>query len=219
MAAAKTSLIVAFLASISSVVLGGLASYGLSRSAFRGRDLLLAQFIAPMIVPTIITAIALFFVFSQVGLLGTYTGLILAHTIVVVPFVVLIVFPVFDSFDRRLELAARSLGASWMTTTFQVFLPNVFPSIVGAWFFAFIMSFDELLVALFISGRYFTLPKKIYNELILQINPVITAISTILVVFTALVMLLVAWLMSRGETKEKGIGGFLGTEEGRSEMD
>lgn len=209
--ATQTSFLVAFFASLSAIILGGLAAYGLSRWQFRGRNVLLAQFIAPMIIPTIISAVAMYMVFAKVGLLGSIIGLVLGHIVVTVPFVVLILFPVFENFDIRLELAARSLGASKVTTFFRIFLPNVLPSVLGAWFFAFMISFDELVVSLFLSGRNLTLPKKIYNELILQINPVITAISTLLIGFTAIVLLIIAWLMNQGESQSKGLEGLFRT--------
>lgn len=204
-AAAQTSILIAFSSSIFGLVLGVLATYGLAKGIFPGRNLLLAQFAAPMIVPTIITAVALYINYAQIGLLGKLPGLIMAHTIIVVPYVVLILFPIFESFDKRLELAARSLGASWFTAFRRVILPNLIPSIAGAWFFAFIMSFDELIVTIFLSGEYMTIPKKMFNELVLQINPTITAISTILIAFTALVMTIISLLMRQRTTNGKTI--------------
>ena len=112
MAAGRTSALVALSAHFSALLLGGLAAYGLARSRFRGRGVVLANFVAPMIVPSIITAVALYIAFAKIGLLGTFAGLVIGHTLLGVPFVVLFVMPAVESFDLRVEQVARSLGAT-----------------------------------------------------------------------------------------------------------
>lgn len=197
MAAMKTSIIVSISASAVAVLLGCLATYGLTKYVTKNRDIILLQFLSPMIVPSIIIAVALYIAFAYIGILGTLTGLIIAHTLLVTPFVITVLYPVFDSFDEKLELAARSLGATWITTFMKVVLPNLAPSMAGAWFFAFIISFDELVVTLFLSGGYMTVPKKMYNELLMHVDPTITAVSTILISATAILMVIIGLLIKR----------------------
>lgn len=199
--ATKTSFTVSISASFIALVLGGLAAYGLAKSNFRGKSFILGNFIAPMIIPTIITGVALYMAFAQIGILGSLAGLILGHVLLIVPYIVLITLPSFESFDKRIELAARSLGASWFTVTRQIIIPIILPSILASWLFAFISSFDELIVTIFLAGGYNTLPKKMFNELVLQINPTITAISTLLILFTAIFMLIVAFVMKRASKR------------------
>lgn len=199
--AAWNSIIIGVTASILALIIGGLATYGLSKTKFKGKDLLIANFIAPMIIPTIITGVALYFVFAKLGILGTIPGLIIAHTIIVIPYVVLITLPSFEAFDKNLELAAQSLGASRFKVISKIVVPLILPSFLASWLFAFIISFDEIIVTIFLSGKHYTLPKKMYNELVLQINPTITAISTILIAFTALFMLIVFIIIRRAAKK------------------
>src|SRR5690606_23150170 len=127
--AVKTSLAVGLTSSLAALVLGGLAAYGLARGQFRGRASMLANFLAPMIVPPIVTAVALYMAFSRLGLRGTFVGLSLGHTIIVAPYVVLLATVAFQSFDHRLELMARSLGANWVTAFRTVVLPILAPNL------------------------------------------------------------------------------------------
>ncbi len=200
MEAMGTSASVALLASTAALVLGGLAAYGLNRGRFRGRAVAEANFMAPLIVPTIIVAVALYIALARVGLLGSYTGLVLAHTLLAVPFVVMVMGVAIRTFDIRIEQVAWSLGASWATTCRRVLLPNLAPSVFAAWIFALIASFDEVIVTSFIAGTYETIPKRMFNELILEINPTITAVATLLIVFTTLALGAVALLLRRGDT-------------------
>jgi putative spermidine/putrescine transport system permease protein len=195
--AAGTSALVALASSVAAMVLGSVAAYGLVRGAFRGRALLEGNFIAPLILPPVITAVALYIFFARIGLLGTIPGLIIAHTILTAPYVVLLMSVAIRQFDVRIEQVAYSLGASWLRTFRSVLLPNLLPSMLAAWIFAFIISFDEVIVTLFLAGAYDTVPKRMFNELILQVNPTITAIATLLIALSVVTMGLVAWLMQR----------------------
>lgn len=197
MEAMWTSASLALVASTAALLLGGLAAYGLTRGRFRGRAVAEANFLAPLIVPTIIVAVALYIALARVGLLGSYAGLVIAHTLLAVPFVVLVMGVAIRSFDVRIEQVAWSLGASWPTTCCRVLLPNLAPSLFAAWVFAFIASFDEVIVTSFIAGTYETIPKRMFNELILEINPTITAVATLLVAFTVVALGTVALLMRR----------------------
>lgn len=158
---------------------------------------------APLIVPTIITAIALYLGLAKVGLLGTFVGLIVAHTILNVPLVIMVLGVAIREFDTRIEQVAWSLGASWTYTMRKVVLPNLAPSVFAAWIFAFIGSFDEVVVTSFIAGKVETVPKKMFNELILEVNPTITAVATLLIAFTVLALAAVALILGRtGKLKQ-----------------
>jgi putative spermidine/putrescine transport system permease protein len=195
--AAQNSLIVALAASVAALALGSVAAYGLVRGRFRGRAVLEGNFILPLILPPVITAVALYIFFARLGLLGTLPGLIIAHTILTVPYVVLLMSVAIRQFDVRIEQVAYSLGASWFRMLRSVLLPNLLPSVLAAWIFAFIISFDEVIVTLFLAGAYDTIPKRMFNELILQVNPTITAIATLLIALSVVTIGIVAWLMRR----------------------
>lgn len=182
--ALRTSFIVALSSSILSLILGMFAAYGLTRSRFKGKKIILANMMAPMIIPQIITAVGLYLFFAKIGLVGTIPGLIIGHTILSAPFVILIMMLGISSVDVRVEQASRSLGATWLTSFTRVILPNIIPSVLSSWFFAFIVSFDELIVTIFLSGPHVTAPKKMFDDLMIQINPVITVVSTLLIIFT-----------------------------------
>jgi ABC-type spermidine/putrescine transport system permease subunit II len=204
--AAGNSALVAFASSASSLALGSIAAYGLVRGTFRGRAILEGNFVAPLILPPVITAVALYIFFARIGLLGTLPGLIVAHTVLTVPYVVLLMSVAIRSFDVRIEQVAYSLGASWLRMFRSVLLPNLWPSVLAAWIFAFIISFDEVIVTLFLAGAYDTIPKRMFNELILQVNPTITAIATLLIALSVITIGLVAWLMQRAGVLGRTLG-------------
>jgi ABC-type spermidine/putrescine transport system permease subunit II len=195
--AAYGSILLASVSSVLALLLGSAAAYGLVRGHFRGRGLLEANFMAPMIIPAVVVAVALYLVFARLRLLGSFGGLVVGHTVLSVPFVVLILSVAIRSFDIRIEQVAFSLGASWPTMFVRVLLPNLLPSVLAAWLFAFTVSFDEVIVTVFLSGTYDTIPKRMFNELILQINPTITAIATLLIAFNTLSVAAVAYLVGR----------------------
>jgi putative spermidine/putrescine transport system permease protein len=196
--AAKNSIIVAIASSTLAVILGSAAAYGLVRATFRGTRVLEANFLMPLIVPQVITALALYIYLAKFGLLGTLPGMIIGHTVLGLPYVVLLMSVAIRSFDVRIEQAALSLGASWQLMFWRVLVPNLIPSMLAAWIFAFIISFDEVIITVFLSGAYDTIPKKMFNELVLRVNPTITAIATLLITFTVITMGLIAWLAKRG---------------------
>jgi ABC-type spermidine/putrescine transport system permease subunit II len=197
MEAMSISLIIAAVSSFAALLLGGLAAYGLRRGRFGGRDWAEANFMGPLIVPTIIVAIALYLGFAKIGLLGSFIGLIVAHTILHVPVVMMVLGVAIREFDQRIEQVAWSLGASWSYTARRVLLPNLWPSVFAAWIFAFIGSFDEVVVTSFIAGKYETVPKRMFNELVLEVNPTITAVATLLIAFTVLALAAVALILRR----------------------
>ena len=145
--------------------------------------------LSPLIVPVIVVAIGIYYAFSRYGLVGSPIGLVLAHTCLAVPFVVTSVSASLAGIDPRLEQAALSLGATPGGTFFQVTLPLIRPGVLVGALFAFITSFDELVVALFLSGSgAVTLPRRMWDDLRFQIDPTIAAVSTLTIVLTVLLM-------------------------------
>jgi ABC-type spermidine/putrescine transport system permease subunit II len=192
--ATENSLIVASSSSLLALALGTLAAYGLVRGRLVGRAALEANFVAPLVVPPVILAVALYIAFAQVGLLGTYAGLVIAHTLHSVPYVILVMSVAVASFDERIEQVARSLGARERTVILRVLLPNLVPSVFAAWVLAFIVSFDEVILTLFLFGNNYTIPKQMFVRLELQIDPTITAIATMLIAFSMLTLAVVVLL-------------------------
>lgn len=183
--AMQTSLVLACLSSTFGLVLGSLAAYGLRRRKMWFKGLIESNFMAPIVLPTIITAVAMYITFGRVGLLGSFFGLVAAHTLLIVPYVIAVMSVAIRSFDLRLEQIAWTMGASWLTTIRRVVIPLLMPNLAAAWIFAFVGSFDEVVVTSFIAGTYDTIPKRMFNELILEISPTITAVATLLIGFTA----------------------------------
>lgn len=195
--ALHTSLGLAALSSTLALVLGGFAAYGITRGRFVGKDVLQSNFISPLIIPSVVVAVALYFALARIGLLGSFAGLLLGHTLLGLPYVVLIMSVAIRGFDIRIEQVAFTLGASWFTMFRRVLVPNLLPSTAAAWIFAFVTSFDEVVITTFIAGTHETVPKRMFNELVLQVNPSITAIATMLIVGSVSLMAIAAWLSRR----------------------
>lgn len=174
---------------ILATVLGTIASFGLVRGNFPGKNLLNAFIASPMIVPIIIISIAIYSVFSQFKLIGSVFGLVLAHTVLAIPFVVSNVSAVLRTFDISLEHASINLGASKLTTFFRVVLPNIKSGVISGALFAFIISFDELVVTMFIAGVNHTLPTKMFSDIRTEIDPTIAAISTLIIILSIIILL------------------------------
>ena len=147
--------------------------------------------LAPIIVPTIILSVALYGVFAKLKLIGAWYGLVLAHTVLALPFVVLVMAAGLRDFDRSLEQAAAGLGASRWRTLSRVTLPLLRPSLVSAGLLAFISSFDEVVVALFLAGANMTLPKKMFDNILMEIDPTIASVSVIQILLVSIVMVLI----------------------------
>jgi putative spermidine/putrescine transport system permease protein len=183
-----TSCKVALATSAVATTLGTMAAFGLVRGRFRGKAVLSALLIAPRFVPVIITALAFYALLATLGLIGTTSGLILAHVVLACPYVIIIVSATLRGFDRTLEQASRSLGASPFRTVLHITLPIIRPGIVSAALVAFVISFDEIVVAIFIAGtRTVTLPKRMWDSLVFEMEPTLPAISTLIVLATLLV--------------------------------
>jgi putative spermidine/putrescine transport system permease protein len=170
---------------IVSLLLGFAAAYGLHRTDFRGRGTLTIFLMSPMFMPHIAVALAMYLYFSRLGLVGTTFGLVVAHTVVTVPFVMVTAFAGLRYVDRNLELAAETMGAGRLRVVWKVVLPLVMPSIVTAGLFAFLLSFDEVVISYFISSvQSETLPVKMYSSIHWEISPVLAAISSLLTILS-----------------------------------
>ena len=198
--AVKLSVILAVSTTILATFLGTLAALGLSRANIPGRAAIMAVLISPMIVPVIISAIGLFFFYAFTGLNGTLVGIILAHTALATPFVVITVTATLMSFDRTLMRAGASLGAPPHTVFFKVVMPLILPGVISGALFAFVTSFDEVIVILFIGGpEQRTLPRQMFSGIREQISPTITAAASVLIVFSTILLITVELLRRRGE--------------------
>jgi putative spermidine/putrescine transport system permease protein len=183
-----------------ATVLGTAASLALVRGRFRGRDAINSFLVSPLIIPTIIVAIGVYFFYARLQIIGSPFALALAHTALAIPFVVVNVSATLYGFDERLEFAAMNLGANRWQTFQKVTLPIIRPGVFAGALFAFITSFDELIVALFVSGTgAVTLPRKMWDALRLEIDPTIAAISSILIAVSILIFVSAELLRQRGE--------------------
>ena len=198
--AVQNSIIIAFFATLVSTTLGTIAALGLSRPNIPFKTLLMSVLISPMIVPLIISAAGMFFFYSRVGLQGTYVGVILAHAALGTPFVVITVTATLVGFDNSLIRASASLGASPPTTFFKVIVPLILPGVISGALFAFITSFDEVVVVLFVgSFKQRTIPWQMFSGIREHISPTILAVATILVMFSIALLITVELLRRRGE--------------------
>jgi putative spermidine/putrescine transport system permease protein len=185
------SLYVGGATAVLALVLGVPLAFALVRSRFPGRALLDRLALAPLIVPTIILSVATYGLFAKLKLVGTWYGLVVAHTVLALPFVVLVLAAGLRDFDRALEQAAAGLGASRWQTLRRITLPLLRPSLVSAGLLAFISSFDEVVVALFLAGANMTLPKKMFDNIMMEIDPTIAAVSVIQILLVSLVLILI----------------------------
>ncbi len=183
-----------------ATALGAPAALALVRSRFPAKRLVGAFIISPLIAPVIIVAIGIYFFYAQLGMVGNPYALVIAHTCLAVPFVVINVSATLQGFDERLEHAAMNLGATPWRTFWQVTFPIIRPGVLAGALFAFITSFDELVVALFVSGSTaVTLPRKMWESIRFEIDPTIAAVSTILVVLTGALFVSAELLRRRSE--------------------
>jgi len=202
---AKNSLIIAFFSTIIATTLGTIAALGLSRPEMPYRGVIMGLLISPMIVPLIISAAGMYFFYSSVGLTQTYIGIILAHSALGTPFVVITVTATLTGFDHNLIKAANNLGASGTYTFFNVTMPLILPGMISGGLFAFITSFDEVVAVLFLSGfEQRTIPRQMWAGIREQISPTILAVATILVILS-IVLLVTIELLRRRSDRLRGI--------------
>ncbi len=187
-------------ATLLSVAFGTLAAIGLSQPHVPFRRAIMAVLISPMIVPLIISAAGMYFFYSRVGLQGTYLGVVLAHAALGIPFVIITVTATLVGFDNSLTRAAANMGANPVTTFFRVQMPLILPGVISGGLFAFITSFDEVVVVLFVgSAGQKTLPWQMFTGLREQISPTILAVATILVIISIALLTVVELLRRRSE--------------------
>lgn len=157
---------------------------------FAGRDAMLGLLLSPLMVPHVVLGIALLRFLTQLGLSGSMIGLTAAHTVIVLPYVLRLVVAAATGFDRSIAQAAESLGASGWTVFRRIELPLILPGVAGGWLIAFINSFDELTMSIFVaSAATQTLPVKMYNHIAHTIDPLLASVSTVLIVLTLVLMI------------------------------
>jgi len=201
MSATLTSLQAAFLTMLVATPIGVLAAYGLHASRLRAAGFVLTLLITPMMVPLILVAVGAFYVYARMNILYTLGGLVMAHAMLALPLVMIVTGAALKSYDMNQELAARSLGAPRWKAFLTVTVPQIRFALVTAALLAFLTSFDEVVVAMFISGGdNATLTRNMFNALRDQIDPTIAAISTVMIVITSTLMVL-AQLFGKSSTE------------------
>jgi putative spermidine/putrescine transport system permease protein len=194
----RNSFSVAIATTLLATTLGTVGALGLTQLTPRWRGVMTAFLISPLIVPVIITAVGIYFLFSPLGLTNSFLGLVLAHTTVAVPFVLITVTATLQGFDTRLSRAAASLGASPFTVFRRVILPLILPGVITGAVLAFIASFDEIVISLFLAGpAQRTLPLQMFSGIREEISPTITAAATLLVVLSTILLAVVELLRRR----------------------
>ena len=198
--AVKNSFVIAIFATLIATTLGTIGALGLSRSAMPYKSAIIALLISPMIVPLIISAAGMYFFYSKVGLSSTHLGVILAHAALGTPFVVITVTATLAGFDQSLIRAAYNLGASPTVTFFKIIVPLILPGVIAGALFAFITSFDEVVVILFVgSYEQRTIPWQMFSGIREQISPTILAVATLLILVSILLLASLELIRRRNE--------------------
>ncbi|KEA64707.1 Spermidine Putrescine ABC transporter permease component potC [Marinobacterium lacunae] len=205
MLAIKNSFYIGIMATIIATVLGTTAAIGLTRSEMPFQRMIMALLLSPMIVPLIITAAGMFFFYTQLDIAGSYLGVILAHAALGTPFVVITVNAALSGFDYSLVRASLGMGAKPVYTFFKVIMPLIRPGVISGALFAFVTSFDEVIVVLFLAGpEQRTIPRQMFSGLREEINPTILAVATLLVIISGLLLLTMEYLRARSEKMRTG---------------
>jgi putative spermidine/putrescine transport system permease protein len=203
--AIRNSFIIAFFATIIATALGTIAAVGLASGDLPFRRLITALLLSPMIVPLIIIAAGIFFFYSRFDLIATYPGVIIAHAALGVPFVVITVTATLAGFDRAMYNAGLSLGANPVRTFRDIVFPLIRPGVISGAVFAFVTSFDEVVVILFVAGPdQRTIPRQMFSGLREQINPTILAVATLLVVLSIVLLATIELLRRRSQHLYRG---------------
>jgi putative spermidine/putrescine transport system permease protein len=205
MVGATNSFIIAICATLLATTLGTLAALGLSKSYMPFRKVIMAAMISPLIVPLVITASGMFMFFAKLDLVATFPGVIFAHAILGMPFVVITVTATLVGFDDNLIRAGASLGGNPTRNFFKIQLPLIAPGAISGALFAFITSFDEIVIILFIGGvEQHTLPRQMWAGIRQEISPTILAAATVLVVL-AIILLTTVELLRRRSERIRGV--------------
>lgn len=200
--AAILSLRVGIVVAVIATVLGTAAALGLNRALGSWKGAARGLLLAPIIVPGVITAIGIFYVFLKLGLTQSYWGFVFAHTVMAIPFVIVTVTASLSGFDHQLVKAAQSLGARPWSAFRQVMLPLIAPGVITGALFAFLTSFDEAIITLFLSGPFTrTSPVKIYQSVTQEFDPTVAAASTLLLGVTTLLMIFIGVLSAMRERR------------------
>lgn len=176
---------------VAATILGTLLAFSLVRGTYPGKSLLEQFVMAPIALPSIVYSVAAYKLFSALQLVGSWQGIAVAHTIHALPLVVLVVGAALRTIDVSTEMAAQGLGASWFTAVRRITLPQIRPALVSAAFIAFISSFDELVIAMFLGGVNVTLPKKMFDSILYEIDPTIAAVSVLQIALVVLVLIVI----------------------------
>lgn len=193
---------IAIMTMVLSTILGTLAAMALVRSRFWGKAAANSLILAPMIIPVIVISIALYGFFAKIGLIGTRAGLVFGHTMVCIPFVVITVSASLKGFDETLEMAAMICGATRLKAFMKITFPIIRPGMISGALFAFIISFDEIVISMFLCGiETRTLPLKMWEGIRMEVNPVIAAVSTLLICLSAVLLIFVEIIRRRTQSK------------------
>ena len=196
----KNSFIIAGATTVLATALGTLAALGLTMPNFPFKGVIMGIMIMPMVVPIVITAVGIYFFFGRIGLASTHLGMILAHTVLATPFVVITVTATLQGFNPNQVRAGASLGAPPATVFFKITLPQILPGLISGALFAFVTSFDEVVVALFIAGsKQYTLPRQMFAGIREKYNPTIAAVATMMIVISVLLLVSVELLRRRNK--------------------
>lgn len=200
--AVKNSFLIGVPATLIATVLGTMAAIGLSLADFRGKGLVTALMLSPLVVPIVIVAVALYFFFAPLGLTQSYAGLIIAHAALGAPFVVVTVGAALASFDRNLARAAAGLGAPPLVVFRKVMLPLLRPGVISGALFAFALSLDEVVTVLLLGAPHQrTIPREMFSGLRDSLNPTIAVVATLLTALAVLLLLVIEWLRARNERR------------------
>lgn len=183
-----TSLKVAVFSTVAALFVGVPSAYWIARYEFLGKLLISGVLISPLVIPTIVSGLGIYLYFSYVGIGGTTLSLVLGHVMVTLPYVIVMIIAGVQKLDRNLEFGAELMGASPIRMFFTVVIPQLVPSLISAAFFAFLLSFDEVIISWFLAGsNTVTLPVKMYSALEWEVSPVIAAVSALLTALSVLV--------------------------------
>ena len=192
------SLIAALLSATLGLLTGVPAAFALARKDFKAKPIVFGLLMAPVVVPNIFIAVGLFYIFSRIGLAGSVVGLALGHTVLAIPYVLVVVMAIVRGYDQHLDYAAYTMGATRMQTIKHITIPLIRPGLISAFMFAFIVSFDELTIALFLTGGTMTtVPKKMWDGAALQVSPELAAASALLFAFIMILVLVAEVVRTR----------------------
>ena len=196
----RNSFVIGICAALLATVLGTIAAVGLASPVMPFKRIITALLLSPMIVPLIIIAAGMFFFYTRFNLVGTYAGLIIAHAALGVPFVIITVTATLAGFDRSLYQAGVGLGASPLKAFRDITLPLIRPGVISGGLFAFVTSFDEVVLVLFLAGpEQRTIPRQMFSGLREQINPTILAVATLLILLSIALLVTLELLRRRSE--------------------